>query len=252
MNIYSIYRATNVVNGKIYIGYTCCIRSRIKSHKSKSRKGSNNAFHRALRKYGEEKFKWDVIYQSKDQSHTLNVMEPYFINEYMSFRDCGYNMTPGGEGNVGLAPWNKGLQNVYSSEVLAKMSNSAKLRKASVEEKAKRSELMTGDGHFNYGKFGAKNPSAKTCIVITPENRVILMTGINQFCKENSLSSGNASRCMDGELKHQKGYRFFRFEQSLYDTLLISVPPLKRNRSRLNQAGLTLEITNSISDSAVM
>lgn len=100
--IYSIYKATNKINGKCYIGYDSKWPRRKHYHLQNARKGTGYAFHSAIRKYGEDNFEWEIIYQSKDQFHTLNVMETYFIEQYNSFVDApksnGYNMTMGGEG----------------------------------------------------------------------------------------------------------------------------------------------------------
>ena len=99
-SIYSIYKATNTINGKVYVGFTSNWPDRIGQHKYES-KNSNKAFHRALRKYGENNFDWQLIYQSKELTHTLKTMEPHFIKEYKSFGKNGYNLTEGGEGIFG-------------------------------------------------------------------------------------------------------------------------------------------------------
>lgn len=101
MNIYSIYKATNTINGKVYIGFDSNYPSRIKGHKiSALKKYSDTHFHKAIRKYGWDNFTWEIIYQSIDGNHTLNVMEGYFITEHDSYY-TGYNMTLGGEGSLG-------------------------------------------------------------------------------------------------------------------------------------------------------
>jgi group I intron endonuclease len=96
----TIYKATNIVNGKVYIGFTSySIEKRIINHKCRASACSNlnNKFYNAIRKHGWESFVWEVIYQSKDVTHTHDVMESYFIKEYDSY-DNGYNSTSGGDG----------------------------------------------------------------------------------------------------------------------------------------------------------
>ncbi len=104
MNIYSIYKVTNLVNGKIYIGYDSDWPTRMSQHCG-AYKRSDYAFYAAIRKYGWDNFCWECVYQSKDEHHTKNVMESYFIEHYRSyvgFDDCnGYNMTLGGDGTSG-------------------------------------------------------------------------------------------------------------------------------------------------------
>jgi hypothetical protein len=64
-------------------------------HKWGSQKENNVKFYNAIKKYGWDNFKWEVIYRSKDGDHCLNVMEEYFISEYDSMKN-GLNTTPGG------------------------------------------------------------------------------------------------------------------------------------------------------------
>lgn len=107
MKTYTIYRARNVVNDKVYIGFTSRWPNRISGHDYDCRynKSQNKAFYNAIKKYGWDNFVWEAIYQSKDCEHTLKVMEPHFIEEYCSWvgsQDCnGYNVTKGGEGTTG-------------------------------------------------------------------------------------------------------------------------------------------------------
>lgn len=108
MNIYSIYKVTNKINGKIYIGFDSNWPNRKHCHKKRSTEQKYNKvkFYNALRKYGWDNFEWEVIYQSLDSTHCKDVMENYFILQYrtyIGFNDCnGYNMTLGGEGSIGV------------------------------------------------------------------------------------------------------------------------------------------------------
>jgi len=113
MNIYTIYRATNTITGKVYIGFTSRkLKTRISSHKHRCFTDEcKNKFYDAIRSYGWDKFVWDEIYLAKEsvkanQSHTLTVMEDFFIGEYDSLTN-GYNTSSGG----GLFPDTKGANN---------------------------------------------------------------------------------------------------------------------------------------------
>jgi group I intron endonuclease len=107
MRIYTIYKATNTVNNKSYIGFDSAWPRRIAHHKSTAKLGTATAypFYNAIRKYGWDLFIWEPIYQSTDREHCLGIMENYFINEnrtYIGYDDCnGYNLTLGGEGTFG-------------------------------------------------------------------------------------------------------------------------------------------------------
>lgn len=99
MNIYSIYKATNKINGKVYIGIDKKWPTRKYAHKSRAKHDTGFHFHKAIRKYGWENFDWEIIYETFDYED-LKKSEIKFISEYNSFID-GYNKTFGGEGSSG-------------------------------------------------------------------------------------------------------------------------------------------------------
>jgi len=95
-----IYKVTNKINKKIYIGQT--IRSmteRKYGHIKSVRMGSTSLFHNSIRKYGIDNFTWEVI----DTAHCiekLNELEISYIAKFNCFIDFqnsnGYNMNTGG------------------------------------------------------------------------------------------------------------------------------------------------------------
>lgn len=56
-----IYRATLTIDGRIYIGQTIrSLKERISEHINKDR----FYFNKAIKKYGENNFNWDIIYKA--------------------------------------------------------------------------------------------------------------------------------------------------------------------------------------------
>ena len=114
MNIYTIYRATNIITGKVYVGFDSCWPKRKREHKGSAQRGEPYKFYNAVRKYGWNSFIWDIIYQSKDYDHCLNTMEQYFIDEHDSLAN-GYNSAKGGgKGAYGSFWWNNGDRQVFT------------------------------------------------------------------------------------------------------------------------------------------
>jgi group I intron endonuclease len=150
MPIYSIYKATNKTNGKVYIGFDSNWPHRKNSHKCYYKNGDIK-FYRAIKKYDWHSFNWEVIYQSKDRDHTLKVMENYFINEYNSFHN-GYNSTLGGDGTFGIK---RNLQKLPYNH------NGWLGKKHSEETKKLMSENMKGVRKPNAVQKGSKNNNAK-------------------------------------------------------------------------------------------
>ena len=96
----TIYKATNKITGKSYIGFDSSWPNRKRKHKINASTGREGKFYDSIRKHGWNNFIWSIIYQSENKEHTLNVMEPHYIKEYNTF-NRGYNMTEGGEGCFG-------------------------------------------------------------------------------------------------------------------------------------------------------
>ena len=90
-----IYKVTNKINGKVYIGQSVDIGRRWREHMTAK---DDIYFHKAIQKYGVENFEWEVIEQCKKKD--LDEKEIYWIEYYDSFNK-GYNRTKGGDGVSG-------------------------------------------------------------------------------------------------------------------------------------------------------
>lgn len=98
-----IYKITNRVNGKMYIGQTrFTIEHRFKQHlKNAIRDKRNQPLYRAFNKYGIKNFDIESIEEVNIEE--LNEREMYWIAYYNSFKE-GYNATIGGNGTA-LYTW---------------------------------------------------------------------------------------------------------------------------------------------------
>ena len=88
-----IYKITNQINGKIYIGQTInTLEKRFNRHKQDALSGRlDTHFARALREYGVDNFVAEVI-ENVNSQEELNIREHYWINYYNSCKE-GYNET---------------------------------------------------------------------------------------------------------------------------------------------------------------
>lgn len=94
-----IYKIVNKINNKVYIGQSININRRIKEHfwKAQCEKdvSYNSALHSAIRKYGKENFKWEVIEECEIEE--IDEKEKYYIQFYNSLTPNGYNILEGGQ-----------------------------------------------------------------------------------------------------------------------------------------------------------
>lgn len=98
--MFTIYKCTSPSN-RVYIGFTSksFARRRIQ-HLSAAKSGSTYAFHRAIRKYGDD-MRWEIL-GVVDSLESARSLEKSLISQHESFGK-GYNMTAGGEGQIGTS-----------------------------------------------------------------------------------------------------------------------------------------------------
>lgn len=93
-----IYKLTNTVNGKCYIGKSENIANRLRYHIKSLPKGINRNKHlqNAFDKYGTGNFTLEIL-EMFDDDRDINEREKYYIALYDSInREHGYNLTKGG------------------------------------------------------------------------------------------------------------------------------------------------------------
>lgn len=93
--MFYIYRITNLVNGKTYIG----------QHKYKKLNdnymGSGTYLARAKKKYGIENFKKEILYSNIQYKETADDMERFAIAKERALGKAEYNIANGGQGGAG-------------------------------------------------------------------------------------------------------------------------------------------------------
>ena len=126
--MFYIYRITNLINGKTYIG----------QHKYKklddSYMGSGVYLAKAKKKYGIENFKKEILYSRIQYKETADDMERFAIAKERAIGKAEYNIADGGQG--GATP--------LSEETKRKISKALKGKKMSEESRRKMSESRRG------------------------------------------------------------------------------------------------------------
>ena len=94
-----IYRITNTINGKVYIGQTSVsIAQRWRQHRWAAKKESTYPLYRAIKRYGSDKFSVECLEIVIGSRSDLVAAEIRFINSYSALSPKGYNLSSGGEG----------------------------------------------------------------------------------------------------------------------------------------------------------
>lgn len=227
-----IYRTTNLVNGKHYIGQTTQGIERRKYEHFYYKNRDNSKFRTALRKYKPEDWGWEILSENVPQEY-LNELEVFLI----WFHDChnqGYNSTLGGDDNpmngkkhteeakqkmskahLGQTLSEEHKRKLILSRVGTFQSEEAKL-KISIANKGKtRSEVFKKQlsqsligNKRNLGK--TRNEEKKRLLftykVTRPDDTVEITKNLRNYCKENKLTFSHMYEIIKSGRKH-KGYR---------------------------------------------
>lgn len=212
-----IYKITNIINNKIYIGQTTqSLNERWKRHNWECTiKRNAMAITSAISKYGRDKFTIEEI----DKANTLeelNEKEIFYISKYNSISPNGYNISPGG-GNLIMSKetrlkiskshkdrWDKGFR--ISEETRSKLSESHKGWVPSEETREKWRKAFSGKRPSENTIRGSIESTQKTYTLINPNGELITFTNMRNFCKENGLSNSKLCLVANGKRPSHKGW----------------------------------------------
>lgn len=224
-----VYKVINTVNNKVYIGQTV--------HKLEVRKNrhvkdalirtSNIYFHNAIRKYGQQNFKW-VVLEHCDSKEELDEIEFHYIKQYNSIKPYGYNLTFGGEGSFGYKHSdsikkkmseasfssdrhvNRGKH--LSKEWRGKISLSHIGVKLTEEHRRKMSESRKG-------RFaGEDSKCSRKFVITTPTGEEFYIIGLANFSrmyKNGLLDFRLLSAVANGKRNHHKWFKCRHFDEKI-------------------------------------
>jgi group I intron endonuclease len=205
-----IYKATNLINGKVYIGQTVCkLYNRRSQHKSQALRVKHRSyFYNSIRRFGWDNFKWEAIDTAKCLDE-LNGKEEYWIAHYKATNPkYGYNIYKGGNNKRmpqrakdQIRKSNTGR--IFSKEHCKRISESKKGVSVHTHESRKAmSEKMKGrvftEEHRknkSIAQLGQRNPTAKLTDedVATIKQRIKNGDGNREIAKDYNVTHGNIS-----------------------------------------------------------
>ena len=204
-----IYKLTNLINGKVYIGQTTNYEKRIKEHF----KGVHNTYiSNAILKYGKDNFQ-DALIDEAYSKVELNNKEKYWIRGYNSNeKEIGYNLTSGGAhytlsdiSKKKISESKKGnifrIGKYHSEESKKRISESKKGKKLSEDTRKKISEKTSGSGNPMYGI--SINTKSIRCIETGETFSSMREAGIHK-----NIEPSNLSHCFDGRCKTSGGFHW--------------------------------------------
>lgn len=207
-----IYKITNLVNDKEYIGQTSLsIQERFKQHIHDANKGYYNhrPLYNAFNKYGIENF----IVEELEECNTeeINQKEIEYINKFDTYSN-GYNATLGGEGTV-IIDYDKVLEKyrmgLSAGQIAKDMNHDIKQITRILKSKGVSKEEIVERGHNSQGRPLYKIDK-KTNEILEKFDSVAKAA---QYLKDNNISkdtiggiSAHISQCCNGIRKTAYGF----------------------------------------------
>lgn len=210
-----IYKITNRINGKIYIGQSINIKFRWKQHEQEAKgERRNSLLYQAMRKYGLENFSFEVIEECSQEN--LNEREVYWIDYYNSFNE-GYNMTPGG-----TEPSKVNIQEIYdlwdAGYTLSDIVERTNVGKTSVNKYLNEYENYSAQESNRRGGKKARETAIKNGKVITPQknikqydlwgNYIRNWNTQNEIERKLEIDAETIGRCLKGKAIQAGGFQW--------------------------------------------
>lgn len=160
--MYYIYKITNRLDGKVYIGKTTNPKSRWGKHQFEGGpKGKlQSPLYKAMREVGIDNFEFEIIETIADATEAKIAEEEYTEHVFKSNKqEFGYNIAIGAKlSDETRAKISEAARNM-SDETRAKISEANRNRSA--ETRAKISEAKRGENHPMFGKKHSDEAKAK-------------------------------------------------------------------------------------------
>lgn len=179
-----VYKATNKLTNKSYIGQTIQdFSSRIKAHFSEARR-SKFYFHQALIKYGGDNFDWEILERCNSKEE-LDELEFHYIKQFNTLRPGGYNLTLGGDGIIGYT---------FTDEDRRKMSAAKKGHKMTESAKKKMMANRSSKSGSNNPMFGVESPMKGKHHTQESKNKISNKLLGKKFSKEHKRKLSEAAK----------------------------------------------------------
>lgn len=208
--LHYIYKITNLINNKIYIGQTVNPQDRWRDHKRDARRNAPSMIiHQAIKKHGADNFSFEVIEICASQPEA-NYQEEWNIKIYCSHveTDNGYNVSFGGSNAPKTEEWKKAQSELRKGKHYCPETQFKKGHKLSEETRSKMSERRKGSIPANKKTY---TPEELTEIVVDYQSgisirKIAVRLGVNKTTATRILIEQNCEirKCTEQRWLHKK------------------------------------------------
>lgn len=238
-----IYKITNEINGKCYIGQTVNSFDRRYDGGKWWLYTSNIHLKRAVKKYGLENFSLSIVEENILSESTLDQKEIYYIKKYNSLYPYGYNFLEGGSGrkhhaetadkiSLSLRKGKKYLFKSPSGEIM-EIINLAKFCRENNLNETMMQNVSKGQNKKHRG-WTLPNFNIRERKIISPEGEVFSIKDgeISKFCRKHNISKTGLLSVWSGKLNSFLGWR--NYSPELENKKFLQRERYKANYSFIN------------------
>jgi group I intron endonuclease len=217
----SIYKITNLLNGKSYYGQTRQPpKRRWSQHKGAAKKGGKMILYNAIRQYGVENFSFNVVHECKTLDE-LNAKEIEYIASNNTLAPNGYNASKGGDnyektpetckkisesnkGRIITPEWRKNMSNARKGKTITEearknMQNAQKGRIITAEAREKLRKVNLGKKQN--AETIAKKSAARKGVPWSEKKRESMLGRVHTEETKKKMSISQKGRIISEESK---------------------------------------------------
>lgn len=238
---YVLYKHTNKINGKVYIGITNSIKRRWRKEgiEYKPEAGRQSRFWGAIQKYGWNNFKHEIVLDNLSFEQACRLEKEYISKYNSTERNTGYNIAKGGNGGRVYEKHPRGMLGKHQTE--KEIISHRRLLSNPKTNPMKNGQVVWGvtnphprgmKGHHQSQKHkeamkklrGGNHPNANPVTVYKPDGSIERFESASQCYKKYNfykmwelLKSGRPYRLPDNNIPNRKkcakfdGW-FFRYD----------------------------------------
>lgn len=185
-----IYKITNTIDGKVYIGQTVCFIRRANIHKSQlqQNKHGNHKLQNAVNKYGIDAFLFEVI--TVCNIHDLDRQETEYLACYVDNKKACYNHD--------FIPRKTSLEKANLSEAIKRSWENDLERRKNAAKKMLNTKNNNPTMYDNLKKIRK---------YIDPTGQIHVVNDLKKFCESNDLSYEVMRKMSKGSYVSHKGWK---------------------------------------------
>lgn len=207
----AIYKITNTITNKFYIGSASFVYSRWGQHRKRLRENThfNKHLQSSWNKYGEESFIFSIIENVIDKKKLIE-REQYWLDKTQCYnREIGYNINLSASSRLGMKCSEETKKKI---RLIVKQNVSLEHLKR-MTELARQANLGKPKTQLNLQNW--KKSRCRKWIAIAPSGEKYEFCNLSEFCREHNLSQSRMSCVASQKAYRHKGWKCIKLSKDI-------------------------------------